>query len=77
LVENILNGNQYVSKKIPIGILGEGEKKSALQEANLLKSLKHAHIVEHIESYIENNNLVIIMEYCTGVLTRRRLIQPH
>lgn len=77
LVENIHTGKQFISKRIPIGILGEQEKRSALQEANLLKNLKHAHIVEYIDSFIEKNLLVIIMEYCSGQLKKRRFIEPY
>jgi len=71
LVEHIRTGKRFVSKKIPIRVLGESEQRGALQEANLLKNLKHVHIVEYIESFIENNTLVIIMEYCSGLLIRR------
>jgi NIMA (never in mitosis gene a)-related kinase len=72
LVENVLTNKKYVSKRIPIGILGDSEKRAALQEANLLRNLKHVHIVEYVESFIENNSLVIIMEYCSGLIIRRR-----
>ena len=77
LVEQISTGKKFVSKRIPIGILGESEKRASLQEANLLRYLKHVHIVEYIESYIENNTLVIIMEYCSGLFKRRGSFHSH
>jgi serine/threonine protein kinase len=77
LVEHIRSGKKFVSKRIPVRLLGENERRGALQEANLLRNLKHVHIVEYIESYIENNALVIIMEYCSGGLTRGRPVRPY
>ncbi len=71
LVEEIKNGKLWVGKKIPLSALKEDEKKNALQEANLLKTLAHPHIVEYKDSFIEDNTLVIIMEYCEGMLIRR------
>ena len=33
-------------------------------EAQLLKELKHPHIVEYIENFIDDGTFIIIMEYC-------------
>lgn len=66
LVEEIQTGKLWVSKKIPLSALKEDEQKNALQEANLLKTLAHPHIVQYKDSFIEENTLVIIMEYCEG-----------
>ena len=72
LVEEINTGQLWVSKKIPLSALKEDEQKNALQEANLLKTLTHPHIVQYKDSFIEDNTLVIIMEYCAGELNRGR-----
>ena len=34
----------------------------------LLKELKHPHIVNYVDSFIEDGELIIIMEYCEGKL---------
>ena len=47
------------------------EKKAVLQEANLLQNLRHKHIVQHIESFLEDTEPIIIMEHCSGFFIRR------
>ena len=42
------------------------------QEARLLQSLKHENIVKYIESFSDDNSLILIMEYCESGLIRRR-----
>lgn len=40
------------------------EQQGALLEANLLRQLRHAHIVAYKASFVEKGVLIIIMEYC-------------
>ena len=54
----------YIAKKIQLGNLSEKEQESALLEANLLKSLKHANVVGYKDSFVEKGILTIVMEYC-------------
>ena len=55
----------WVSKKISLSNLkNDEEKESALKEANLLKKLKNKHIVEYKETFIQNDFIIIIMEFC-------------
>ena len=56
----------FVAKKILLDKLGEKERQSALQEADLLKSLRHPNIVGYIDSFICEGTLIIVMEYCEG-----------
>jgi serine/threonine protein kinase len=70
MVQHRETSELYVSKRIPLLSLGEQEKRGALQEANLLRNLKHPHIVQYVDSFIEDSSLVIIMEYCSGELIR-------
>ena len=53
-----------IAKKINLGNMEEKDRISAENEAKLLKELKHPHIVEYIENYIEDDTFIIIMEYC-------------
>jgi NIMA (never in mitosis gene a)-related kinase len=55
-----------VAKKIQLGKLSEKEQKSAFREAELLKSLNHPNIVGYERTFIEDGQLVIVMEYCEG-----------
>ena len=54
----------FVAKKIKLCNLSEKDLQNAQQESALLKDLKHPHIVEYIESFVEDFTLIIIMEYC-------------
>lgn len=40
------------------------EKDLAHQEIQILKKLKSLFIVEYIDSFLEDDELIIIMEYC-------------
>jgi len=65
MVQRRDTGEVFVSKRISLHSLNETEKKNALQEANLLRDLKHPFIVQYVDSFIEDSALVIIMEYCS------------
>lgn len=60
------NNQQYAIKEISIGNLSQQEKDKAIQEVNLLKSLKHPHIVRLENSFQEKGILYIVMEYVDG-----------
>jgi NIMA (never in mitosis gene a)-related kinase len=64
LVRSEHDNNIYVAKKVLLGGLSQKEQDGAKLEVNLLKELKHPHVVEYKESYIEDGVLIIIMEYC-------------
>ena len=65
LVTPVDNPNQYfIAKKTQLSCLKEKDLLNAQKEAQLLKNLKHPHIVQYIESFVENEVLIIIMEYC-------------
>ncbi|EAR85756.2 Serine/Threonine kinase domain protein (macronuclear) [Tetrahymena thermophila SB210] len=64
LVEKLDNKKQYIAKKIVLSSLNPKQQDSALQEAQLLKDLNHKNIVSYIESFKEEDLLIIIMEYC-------------
>ncbi|KAL4510507.1 hypothetical protein ABPG72_004661 [Tetrahymena utriculariae] len=64
LVEKLDNKKQYIAKKIVLSSLNPKQQDSALQEAQLLRDLNHKNIVSYIESFKEEDLLIIIMEYC-------------
>jgi NIMA (never in mitosis gene a)-related kinase len=64
-------GEAFVCKKIPLDSLSQLEKDRAQQEAKLLQQLKHPNIVQYKDSFVEDSILIIIMEYCSGEITRR------
>lgn len=46
------------------------EKKQLVSEVNILKDIKHAHIVRYYERILDKENcmIYIVMEYCAGAL---------
>jgi len=44
------------------------EKKQLINEVNILRELKHEHIVRYHDKIIDKKNttIIIIMEYCAG-----------
>ena len=55
-------------KELDYGQMTEAEKKLLCQEVNLLRELKHQHIVRYYDRVIDRSNttLYIVMEYCEG-----------
>jgi len=65
------DGLQCVIKTIALRSLSRAEAKLVRQEARLLATLRHPHIVSHLESFgrrnsSHNREICIVMEYCAG-----------
>lgn len=62
------DGKAFVWKEIDYGGMTEKEKQLLVQEVNLLRELKHRHIVRYYDRIIDRceSKLYIIMEYCEG-----------
>ena len=58
------DGQIYALKKVNLSSLKDKEKTAALREVQLLASLSHPNLVAYKESFIENNHLYLVMEYC-------------
>ena len=63
-VQNKLDKNFYVIKKIPIKSNTPEELKSIENESLILKEIESEYIVKYIDSFIENEHYNIVMEYC-------------
>lgn len=57
---------QCIIKQISMHKLSRKEALLTEQEANLLKKLQHPNIVTFWESFSENSNLYIVMEFASG-----------
>lgn len=60
------DNNLYVIKQIPLFGLTSSEIKEVKSEANILSQIKSTYVVKYLDSFEENNNLNIVMEYCEG-----------
>jgi serine/threonine protein kinase len=56
----------YIAKKILLEAMSDKEQEGAMMEVQLLKNLNHPNIVAYKSSYIDNGQMIIIMEYCEG-----------
>ena len=56
----------YVLKQIPLLGLDKEQLDEANREASIMASLNVPYLVKYLESFVENNRLNIIMEYCDG-----------
>ena len=65
-VENKTDKNIYVIKKISINTKNLEELKSIENEALILKEINSEFIVKYIESFIDNDQFNIVMEYCAN-----------
>ena len=54
----------YVLKQIPLLGLDKEQLDEANREASIMASLNVPYLVKYLESFVENNRLNIIMEYC-------------
>ncbi len=66
LVKSRREKKNFVLKRIDLRKSPERDKKSAQQEAQLLKNLKHPNIVSYKESFQSDGFLHIVMLYCDG-----------
>jgi len=55
-----------VMKEVDISRMGSREKKNAEVEVQVLASLKHPYIVRYTESFVHDQMLCIVMDYCEG-----------
>ena len=62
-VQSLRNHQIYVMKKINLKQMSSQDQKEALKEAQILKRVKHPHIITYFKSFLYCENLCIIMEY--------------
>lgn len=60
------DGHCFVMKTVDIGSLDKEQQKDAVNEVQVLSSLKHPYIVRYHESFIDEGTLAIVMDYAEG-----------
>lgn len=62
-IQSKLNGKEYVMKKIDLNQFKNKRSRDFIKEAQIQKKLKNPNIIRCYNSFIENSQLYIIMEY--------------
>ena len=81
-VQKLNTNSIYVIKQIPLSGLSEKERNEVEQEAKILHSINSNYVVKYYDSFKENENLNIVMEYCDGgdlndfLIEKKKLGQP-
>jgi NIMA (never in mitosis gene a)-related kinase len=81
-VQKINTNSIYVIKQIPLSGLNQKERNEVEQEAKILHLINSNYVVKYYDSFKENDNLNIVMEYCDGgdlndfLLEKKRLGKP-
>ncbi|MBR1472319.1 MAG: protein kinase, partial [Lachnospiraceae bacterium] len=65
-VININTNKKFVIKQISLNDLSQEEISNVKLEAKILSSINSKYVVKYYDSFEENNNLNIVMEYCDG-----------
>lgn len=67
-VKRVSDGKSLVWKEIDYGQMSEKEKQQLVTEVNILRELKHPHIVRYHDRVLDkpNTRIYIVMEYCEG-----------
>lgn len=63
-VRRVADNNIYVIKNIRIKELASREQYEAINEVQILSKMESPYVVQYFDSFIANNNLNIVMEYC-------------
>ena len=81
-VQKLNTNSIYVIKQIPLSGLSEKERNEVEQEAKILHLINSNYVVKYYDSFKENDNLNIVMEYCDGgdlndfLIEKKKLGQP-
>lgn len=65
-VRHLVTGKFYVVKTIDFSNISEKKQRESLKEVELLKQVKHIHVIKYYDSIVQNKVLHILMEYAAG-----------
>jgi len=63
---NLNSGELMAVKSIELGNVSDDDMEEIRNEVQLLRSLKHKHVVQYIATHQMDNSLNILMEFCPG-----------
>ncbi|KAM3133112.1 G2-specific serine/threonine protein kinase [Paramecium bursaria] len=74
-VRRIADSQEYALKKVKMNSLKQRERENALNEIRLLASINDKYIVAYKDSFLDEDNLCIVMELLPGGDVQRRINQ--
>ncbi|KAK3864146.1 hypothetical protein Pcinc_030134 [Petrolisthes cinctipes] len=66
LYRRLYDNKHIVIKKIPMESITKAEGELTKNEVRVLSMLQHPNIIEYYDNFIENNTMMIVMEYAPG-----------
>ena len=67
------SGETVAFKRISVNMMDEKSREKCLKEVRLLQSLNHPNIIQYMDSFIEANDLIIIVEWAAAGDLKRQL----
>jgi serine/threonine protein kinase len=61
LVKRLADGQKFVWKEVRYGNMREAEKESLVREVNLLRDLRHPHIVRYIDRIVSKSSSTLYL----------------
>jgi serine/threonine protein kinase len=65
-VQSLLDKQIYVIKKMELKHMKEKQQKESWKEVMILKKVNHPNLIKYHTSFLEEDNLYIVMEYAEG-----------
>jgi NIMA (never in mitosis gene a)-related kinase len=65
-VQSLLDQKIYVIKKMELKHMKEKQQKESWKEVLILKKVNHPNLIKYYTSFLEEDNLYIVMEYAEG-----------
>ena len=67
------SGETVAFKRISVNMMDDKSREKCLKEVRLLQSLHHPNIIQYLDSFIEANDLIIIVEWAAAGDLKRQL----
>lgn len=71
--KNVLNDEIVALKRISVDLIDDKTRDKCLKEVKLLQSLDHPNIIRYLDSFITENDLVIVVEWAAAGDLKRQL----
>jgi len=68
LYKRLADKKMVIIKQIPVEQMTKEERQAAVNEVHILSMLHHPNIIEYYENFLEDQAMMIVMEYAQGIM---------